>query len=67
MSRPPQINIVANGDGAFTTAHIGKKLVVVRWRWADLWWVASPSAGPMSFGAESDAMRAFMDIAMEAR
>lgn len=66
MTRLPEIKIMANGDDEFTTAHIGKKLAVVRWRALDLFWVVAPGSAPASFDNEGAAVKAFMDLAMEA-
>lgn len=61
-----QINIVANGPADFTTASVGKRLVAVRWRVADRWYVAALAAEPQGFDDEGDAVRAFFGAAMEA-
>ncbi len=66
MSRVPEIKIMANGDAEFTTAHVNKKLVVVRWQAAEQWWIAATGRAPQAFDDEADAVGAFMGAAMAA-
>lgn len=64
MSLVPEIKIMANGDDEFTTAHVGRKLVAVRWRSADRFHVAAPGSEPQVFDDEGDAVRAFLGAAV---
>jgi len=66
VSRLPEIKILANTETEFSEARVGKRLVAVRWRVAETWFVATPNAGPQQHDTGASAYDAFLKAAMAA-